>query len=258
MFSNTYPIFEKKRLLKIEMLNNVRDYPRELFEILYQDYSNGILAGTHLKVQAEYLIISPGILYWSGVPYTMKEELKLVYEATEKTVYLKVKFLEELHGAEKQEYLTQVYIDNIPTNERSEIELARFKLQTGARLRDEYTDYFDYNTEFDTINRIHAPFAALGKSSIWPEITKTFARTLLDSPTENPLDSTFCLSCLQAERGINPEMLYRYLNMRLEEKRDVYSNHEIYQALGRILAKQSGSGMIRRQENNTQNKMLLI
>ena len=51
MFKNTYPLFERKKVLKKEMLENLRDYPRDVFHILYQDYSDGILVGCELKVQ---------------------------------------------------------------------------------------------------------------------------------------------------------------------------------------------------------------
>lgn len=251
MFRNTYPIFEKKRLLKIQMLENLRDFPREMFQILYQDYCNGIIKGTDFEVIDDYLIIKPGILYWNGVPYVMKEELKLSYEATEKTAYLKVKFLEELQSAEKQEYLTQVYMDDSPANSLNEIELARFKLQTGARLRNEYTDFYDYNTEFDTINRIHAPFAASGKSTIWPEILKTFAKTLMCYPIKNPWDYSFCLNCIQSNVGMNKEAITMYLNAHLQKNKDMYLNEEIYMALKTIL--QQGTGIINR--NNIEPKM---
>ena len=40
MFKNIYPLFERKRLLKKEMLEILRDYPRDIFQILYQDYCN--------------------------------------------------------------------------------------------------------------------------------------------------------------------------------------------------------------------------
>lgn len=258
MFENVYPVFERKRLLKVEMLSNLRDYPRELFEIMYQNYSNGVFAGTGLRVSGNAITIGSGILYWMGIPYTMRKEYSLPYEATEQLAYLKVKFLEKQDGVEQQTYLTQIYISAEPAEDEQELELARFKLQKGARLRTEYTDFFDYNTEFDTLNRIFMPYASAGKSTIWPEVMKTFARTLLDHSAKNPLDSTFGLSCLQSERGISSEMLCRYLNMRLDENRDTYSNREIYQALGRILTEQTGTGTIRRQENNIQKKMLLI
>jgi len=217
-----------------------------------------VLAGTDLCVTDDAITIGSGILYWMGIPYVMKEEYSLSYEATERTSYLKVKFLEKQHSVEQRAYLTQLYISAEPAKDEQELELARYKLQKGARLRMEYTDYFDYNTEFDTLNRLYMPYASVGKSTIWPQITKTFARTMLNNSVKNPLDSAFCLSCLQSDRGIASEMLFRYLNIRLDEKRDAYSNREIYQALGRILAEQSGTGTVRRQEDNTQKKMLLI
>ena len=39
MFRNIYPIFESKKVLKKEMLENLRDYPRTLFDIQYRGYS---------------------------------------------------------------------------------------------------------------------------------------------------------------------------------------------------------------------------
>jgi len=258
MFRNTYPVFERKRLLKIEMLKNLRDYPRELFGIFYQGYSNGIITGANLNVADDGLMISPGILYWEGIPYSMQEECRLSYEATEKTSYLKVKFLEELRGAEKQEYLTEVYIDGRPVNEQLELELCRFKLQKGARLRAEYTDFFDYGTEFDTINRIHVPFAALEKSTIWPEILKTFARTLMDNPIKSPWDYSFCMNCLHLDRAMHFEEINRYLNLRMQENKAEYKNQEIYRALGSILHEATGTRMMPPKEGNTPKKMLLL
>lgn len=258
MFENIYPKFEKKQLLKIEMLSNLRDYPRALFEIMFQNYCSGVLAGTNLSVTDHAITISPGVLYWMGVPYVMRMEHSLPYEATGETSYLKVKFLDIQQSTEQQAYLTQVYINAEPAKDGQELELARYKLQKGARLRTEYTDYFDYNTEFDTLNRIHMPYASVRKSTIWPDITKTFARTMLRYPVKNPIDSSFCLTCLQDDRGIASEMICQYLNIRLDDNKDTYSNYEIYQALGTIIAEQSGTRMMRQQENHTQKKMLLI
>lgn len=258
MFEHIYPIFEQKKVLNVEMLSNLRDYPREIFEIMYQNYSNGVLAGTDLRVRDDAIIIGSGILYWMGRPYMMRNEYRLPYEVTEQFAYLKVTFLDEQHRMGQHAYLTQIYIGAEPAKDGQELELARFRLQKGARLRTNYTGFFDYNTEFDTLIRIFMPYASVGRSTVWPEVTKTFARTLLDNGTKNSLDHTFCLSCLQAERGVPAEMLCRYLNIRLDERRDVYSNLEIYQALGRILAGTPGSEAVRRQEKPVPKKIMLF
>lgn len=258
MFSYIYPIFEKKRLLKNEMLENLRDFPRELFDILYQDYSNGILSGAAIIVRSEVISISPGVLFWNGFPYVMSKEFNIGYEATGKYSYLKVKFLNELQSTEKQEYLTQIYLDDKPINELNEMELARYKLQSGAKLRGGYTDFFDYDTEFDTVNRIHVPFASLNRNTIWPEILKIFAQTIMKTPIKSPWDYSFCMNCLHLERGMNYEEIKSYLNVRLEETKTDYSNQEIYWSLKKIIQEVKGTGKMQNMDSDKQKKMLLL
>lgn len=71
MFRNIYPVFEAKKVLRIEMLENLRDYPRTLFDIEYQEYSDGILYGCRLKAADKELTVLPGIILFKGVPYFM-------------------------------------------------------------------------------------------------------------------------------------------------------------------------------------------
>ena len=73
MFKNIYPLFESKCLLKKEMLENLRDYPRSIIQILCQDYSDGIITGCELSVVNHEIIISPGILCFKGVLYILEK-----------------------------------------------------------------------------------------------------------------------------------------------------------------------------------------
>jgi len=258
MFKNIYPVFERKRLLKIEMLNNMRDFPREMFQILSKDISNGIVAGAELKVTDRYLIICPGILIWCGIVYMMEEELKLPYEPMEKMAYLKVKFMKEQQGTEGIEYLTSVYIDDTSADNRCELELGRYKLLAGAKLRDAYTDYDDYSTEYDTLNRIHVPFASAGRSTIWSEILKVFAVTMMKYDMNNPWDCAFCLQCLQLRQGMPYEEIKGYLNARTGNIDKEYSNLEIYQELRKILYNVSGTIRGQNRESRQEEMILLI
>lgn len=72
MFKNIYPLFERKRLLKKEMLEILRDFPRDIFQILYQDYADGILAGCELETIDGSLVIHPGIICYNKIPYILK------------------------------------------------------------------------------------------------------------------------------------------------------------------------------------------
>ena len=99
MFQNTYPVFEAKRLLKKEMLENLRDYPRNLFAVQYQNYSDGILFGCELKEAEAGLKIMPGILYYKGIPYFLEKPHMVSCQAEGKQVYLKVRFGDKAIGS---------------------------------------------------------------------------------------------------------------------------------------------------------------
>jgi len=244
MFQNTYPVFEAKRLLRKEMLENLRDFPRNLFGLQYQTYSDGILTGCDIKGNETGLTILPGVVLYKGVPYFLNKPYPISYTAGGKLVYVKVHFWDKAIGAGGEEYFSQVVVDGQEPDAGQELELARFKLQPGARLRSEYVDFYDYETEFDTVNRIHAPYAAPGHAGIWPQICQSFARELIKYPVTDIWDSAFCLSCLQLTEAMSYEALRMYLNMRQGRNRE-YTNEQAYAALKSILRENGG----RREES---------
>lgn len=258
MFKNIYPLFESKRLLKKEMLENLRDYPRNLFLMQYQNYSDGILAGCNLVVRGEMLLIEPGIVYYKKVPYILEEEWKMTYEFTGKMMYLKVMFPDKISGVGQNEYLSRIYLDEKIPDNQYEIELARFKLQPGSRLRSEYTDFYDYSTEFDTINKIDAPYASPAKSSIYTPILKSFAKTLMRCQIQNPWDYSFCMNCLQTYDVMSYETIKAYLNVRLKLDKKEYSNAEIYEKLKGILLEAEGKKHTGNQIEKSERKMVLL
>lgn len=146
MFQNIYPVFETKKLLKKEMLDSLRDFPRELFDLQYRGYSDGILMGCELEGYEGGLKIMPGILYYQGIPYFLKRPFDISVQADGNLAYLKVRFLGKTVGARQEEYLSQIYIDGRIPDTNCELELGRFKLQVGARLRTEYVDFGDYDS----------------------------------------------------------------------------------------------------------------
>lgn len=239
MFQNTYPVFEAKRLLKKEMLENLRDFPRSLFNLQYQTYSDGILTGCDIKGIETGLTILPGVVLYKGVPYFLNKPHFVSYRAEGKLVYVKVHFWDKAIGTGGEEFFSQVMVDEQEPDTEQELELARFKLQSGARLRSEYVDFYDYETEFDTVNRIHAPYAAPGHQGIWPQICQSFAKEMMKYPVTNIWDSAFCLSSLQLTEAMPYEAFRTYLNMRLGQSRD-YTNGQVYAALKRILQENGG------------------
>lgn len=239
MFQNTYPVFEAKRILKKEMLDNLRDFPRNLFGLQYQGYSDGILTGCDIKGTETGVTILPGILCYKGVPYFLEKPYPVPCSAEGKLVYVKVHFWDKAVGAGGEEFFSQVMVDEQEPDTELELELARFKLQQGARLRSEYVDFYDYETEFDTVNRIYAPYAAPGHSGIWPQIFKSFAKELLKYSVTNPWDNAFCLSCLQLTEAMPYEAARAYFNARQGRDKE-YTNMQMYRALKSILQEAGG------------------
>ena len=257
MFQNTYPVFEAKRLLKKEMLDNLRDYPRNLFTIQYQNYSDGILFGCELEETRGGLNIMPGILYYKSIPYFLEKPYRVVCEAEGKQAYLKVRFWDKAAGSGGVEYLSQVVVDEQPPNPEHEMELARFKLQPGARLRTEYTDFYDYDTEYDTVNRIHVPYAAPEGSGIWPGMFQCFARAMLRNTMTNPWDHAFCFSCLQLKEAMPYEVARAYLNGRLGQEKE-YTNMQIYNSLKSILREANQRQAQPRQSQKKEGTLIML
>lgn len=239
MFQNICPLFEEKRVLKKEMLENLRDYPRDLFDIQHLEYSDGILVGCRLEADGAGIVVQPGILRHKGVPYVLRAACRISCRADGRLVYLKVRFMDKAIGSGQEEYLSQVYADGEAPDPDNEMELGRFKLQPGARLRTEYTDFYDFATEYDTVERIHVPYAAPGGISIWPSILQRYAAALAETGTQNPWDCAFCLNGLQAKEAMPYGEIRAYLNARLGQSEE-YTNEQIYAALRSILQEAEG------------------
>lgn len=235
MFQNEYPFFMKKHLLKIEMLENLRDFPRDIVNVFYQGYSNGIITGCEVTVVDHQLTIHPGILIYKGVLYTMTEPKTISYTNDDHLVYLKVKFLYEHVISERESYLSKLVLDTNEPNKKDEMELCRFRLQKGSRLREEYVDFEDFNTPYDTVNRIHVLFASKGKSTIWPELLQVFATEAMKYQMSDSLDISFCMTLLSKEEAVDKKLLLAYLSARTKKTQEDESNIAIYSELCRIL-----------------------
>ena len=90
---NRYPLFETGRILKKEALEVIRDYPRDLLDILYEGYTDGVIRGLRLSSDHENrnLIIGKGLIKLKGEVYQVNKEIKVVYTHTEQRRYLRLK-----------------------------------------------------------------------------------------------------------------------------------------------------------------------
>ena len=79
MFKYVYPQFEKKRLLRGEMLDQLRDYPKNYIKMSFQGYGDGVLAGCKLTWDNARLTVLPGIILYKGSLYIMETPYAVSY-----------------------------------------------------------------------------------------------------------------------------------------------------------------------------------
>lgn len=93
MFQNNYPLFNSGRLLKIDMLEELRDFPREFFNIRFKEYSDGIISGCDIDVSDNFIVIQRNNKIPRCPLYFKKEDKKIKYECNNQLMILKVRFL---------------------------------------------------------------------------------------------------------------------------------------------------------------------
>lgn len=244
MFAHIVPNFEKGRVLKTGMLENLRDYPRSFLDIQYQHYSEGILAGAEVAVGSDGLTVSRGIVKFSGRMYMLEHDYKLSYEATGRETVLKIRFHPEEREGDYTRSLAEIVLEEDMSSGKDTLELGRFKLKEGARLRSDYQSFADLATEYNTFHVIHVEYAGTGRSTLSPFILRYFARELLGRGTAEPTDIAFAMLCLN-QPMVEREVILHYLAGRLGGGYREYDNAQIHKHLVCILSSVSSGGRMK-------------
>lgn len=257
MFRFEYPVFEHKNILKKSMLDELRDYPLVLSRMLLKEWGNGIMEGCNITWENNVLKIHPGLLRYEGNIYRLEEEYSLSCPPADQLTYIKVRFIAMEYERNYRGGLGEICLgEEAPLN--SEMELGRFRLQEGARLRTAYEGFEDYQTEFDTLIRIHVPYACVGGSGLWPRLLKEYALELMDTGTENIWDISFAMQILGAEGRIAGDLVKRYVEKDACRKYTESSNVILYNRLLHILKeRKSGNSGWKRPETVTRQMVLL-
>ncbi|MCI9066739.1 MAG: hypothetical protein HFI53_12945 [Lachnospiraceae bacterium] len=257
MFRYEYPIFEHKNLLKKSMLDELRDYPLSLSRMYFAGYGDGILEGCGLSWENDVLYLETGLLHYQSDIYRMEEPCPLECPPTDQLTYLKVRFATMDYERGKRSGMGEILLSAIPA-ESGEMELGRFRLQEGARLRTAYENFEDYQTEYDTVNRIHAPYAGAGGAGMWPQLLKVYAKELLETGTKDVHDVSFAMTVLGADGKVSPECIRWYLLRSGDEVRETLSNGECYKKLLNILKIRKSGGTGWKQPEGGRGQMILL
>jgi hypothetical protein len=159
---------------------------------------------------------------------------------------INVKLLKTVTERDFTFYKTKILLDDLANQTPDELELGRFKLREGAMLRSDYTDFFDFDTEYNTINIINSVYAGVGKSTLNPTVLRYFCQLVLKSASENACDLSFAMLCLNQER-VERDLITLYLARRLGIPIKDYTNRELYKYLTMIV-REMGAGVRRNYE----------
>ncbi|MFX3633300.1 MAG: DNA and RNA helicase [Candidatus Pristimantibacillus sp.] len=243
MFIDRYPSFTKGRILKTDMLDSLRDYPRQMLEIHYAGHSDGILTGADVSIYEDRLTISRGIVKYNGRLYWMEQDQELPYESTGRETIIKIRFSEEPSSrSDMTAYSAEIILDEDSVIRKGELELGRFKLKQGARLRMNYESFRDMTTEYNTLQFVHVRYSSYGKSTLVPVILRRYAEELLRSGSTDPFDINLAMLILN-EGTITLSVIEHYIAARLGSERKPEGNEQLYSSLRRILdSAGTGSG----------------
>ena len=249
MFRYVMPEFQAKRLLRAEMLEQLRDYPKTMAGLALAGYCDGIVTGGTPGWDQGVLTVSPGMLYWKGKLYFQETPASLPCGPMDRMQYLKVRFTDEQREAGQMSGTGEILLETVETDPARELELCRFFLQEGARLRVEHERFEDFSTRYDTVNVLHVPYAAYGESAMAPVMLKQYATELLELKTENVYDAAFAMNILAREGRIPAACVREYLKARLDlpKAEPLSGGEELYRhllsALGRVKRGERSTGV---------------
>ncbi len=258
MFRYEYPVFKDKQLLKAEMLELLRDYPKQCTALLFQGYGNGIVNGCELTWNDGWLTVNSGVIHWNGNLYFMDQPYKVECRAEDQQRYLVVRFQQEKKQMNKVSGETSIYLRREPVRTQDEMELCRFRLQEGSRLRSVYKDFRDYSTEYDTINTIHAPYASTRGTTMNPNILMQYAGEMMENGLSDAFDISFVINLLSNDGRVSRMVIKQYVMVKGGRNTSADGNEELYQELLRGLSSRKSQGIDSGHDSTIQKKVLLV
>ena len=246
MQNYVYPVFTTGRVLKKESIENIRDFPRDLLDVFYADYSDGIICGFDVTYNARKLYISGGALKNDGKIIVLKDASCDFNEFGE-NIWVRLRLGET---QETEDFLTvgvEIKITRDSGAAANEIELARFRLAEGALLRkkNEYRGVSDFITRDNTLNLVHVKYSGLYSPTFSPVLMKVFAKEIL-RVSQDGADIAFAFICLNGNI-VHKDCIVQYLNNRLNAAfGENISNAEIYEALIDVTRKQNAAPVKRK------------
>jgi len=235
MFEHKIPQFTPKRILSREILLSVRDIAYQEQAVRYAGYCDGIIAGCELFEEEMRIGVKNGLVKFGGRLYVLTEKMELCYQPTDEWAMVKIRFGLQIPSKDLVYYTGKLVLDNGLGMQSNELELGRFKLKKGSRLRTDYINFRDMETEYDTVNLLHVVQAAPVEATVSPKITRLFAQEAFPFLNDNPMDISFCSICLSTEQAVSRDYIQWYISRRMNTDYRPLDNIKIHRSLSEIL-----------------------
>lgn len=233
------PEFPDGTVLRAEQLQQLATQAYVLPNLIFKNYANGIITGCDISVEEYQIVISTGVFCFEKELYMIETEIYVPYSPENKWIYLKIKYIDTISTNGENSHIFGIDFNENPTS-KNELELCRFKLQKGAKLRVAYDNFEDMNTEFDTVNILHVPFSSEDRSTLHPKVLERFANELMALSPQNILDQMICMQILNNRAHINLKEIAAYLKFRADIHSDNITNINAYRELQNILWSEKG------------------
>lgn len=225
------PLFRKGRVLKRESLEALRDFPGGLAKLGLSDWADGILYGFDISYTSGAVVITSGAVWHQG-QIVLTETEQIPFRAYEQQITVCFRLYPGTYTEDFYVRQLELRLKNGEAGS-NELELGRFRLSQGARLRKDYRDLRDCRTAYNTLDITQVPYAGPGGVTVSPVLLRMFARMVLENTEAEDLDVQFALLCLN-HPPVSRECLLRYICRRLGEPFRELSHSEIYERLVRI------------------------
>ena len=237
MFENKYPIFKRGELIDKKELDLLRDNPEEMLKLMYMDRKNGIIKGFEIISDTEKreVKITRGIVKYGENLYKMSEDYIFSMPEVENKYILKLRLISDIE--DKKYYIRRG--EFILTKEEkildNEIEITRFITRTGAELRNDYKNFKDLRRDFNLLEIINTKYSSKNeKGTLHPKILKLWGMEASKKENLDIFDINFYNICLQQDI-IEREIIIAYINRKLRNNKEDYTNEELYENLLKIL-----------------------
>lgn len=232
------PLFQKGRVLKRESLEALRNFPAGLARLGLSDWADGILYGFDITYEADKqepehaaVVIDAGAVWYQG-QVVLTERETIPFRAYEQQITACLRLHPAVNTEDFYVRPLELRLKNAEPS-GNEMELGRFRLSEGARLRKDYRDLRDCRTTYNTLDITQMPYAGPGGVTVSPVLLRMFARMVLAQTDAAQMDVPFALLCLN-QAPVARECLLRYICRRLGEPFRELSHNEIYERLVRI------------------------